>query len=526
MEITNNDINIYKRFQKSPLFFIEKIWKLVPQPIKEEYKNEVQQYVTDKNFEKIHRFHFETFKKNNHITWQQWIFFLQIENALAGIGKKRISVSSGHGTGKTSALAMLILWFLFCFKDAQIPCTAPTSEQMHDILWKEISIWLDKMPKKIKELYEWQTGYLRIKERPDTWFARAKTARKEAPEALAGVHGRFVMFVIDEASGVPNEIFNIAEGALTGENVLVIMISNMTRREGYFFDSHHSDKGAWQTLVFDSEESPIVEQRFVERIIAKHGKDSDEFRIRVKGLPPKEGVIDDSGYVQLFSEKDLRFGESREFVGPIRIGIDPAGEGKNKTKWVARDSFHARVIAEEKQSTGKSIAQKTLTILESLEIEKDGNNIYVDAFGEGVYAIQELAGAGIAVRAINTGDKPNDSERFLNIRSETAFLLKQWIRSEGEIVPTEDTKRQMLSIKFRRELSGKIKLKSKREMIKDGEESPDEFDALCLTFVDGIDMVSEKSNDYQPPHETATEYEGAFENVHKRFISEEELAKM
>jgi len=231
--MTKNDIELYKRFQQSPILFIEKMWKMTP-----ERDN-------------------KKFIKGKNITWQQHDILLAVEEALHG-DKKRISIRSGHGVGKSAVLSWLIIWYLFCFKDAQIPCTAPTSDQMHDVLWKEVAKWLDKLPAVIKEKYDWSANYVRIKESPETWFARAKTARKEKPEALAGIHGDFVLFLIDEASGVPQEIFNTAEGALTEDNIIVIMISNPTRLIGYFYDSHHNDKDNWHTLNFSSIDSPIV----------------------------------------------------------------------------------------------------------------------------------------------------------------------------------------------------------------------------------------------------------------------------
>jgi hypothetical protein len=163
------------------------------------------------------------------------------------------------------------------------------------------------MPKPVREKYEWTNGYIRITESPETWFARAKTARKENPEALAGVHGDFVMYIVDEASGVPEEIFNTAEGALTGDNVLVILISNPTRLIGYFYDSHHKDKESWQTLGFSSIDSPLVDKEYVSRIISKHGEDSDEYKIRVLGEFPREDTMDDKGYIAYFLKTTLRF---------------------------------------------------------------------------------------------------------------------------------------------------------------------------------------------------------------------------
>jgi hypothetical protein len=108
------------------------------------------------------------------------------------------------------------------------------------------------MKPELSDLFDWTAGYIRVKENPETWFARARTARKEAPEAIAGVHGDYVMIAVDEASGVPEEIFKSAEGSLTGANVLVLLIGNGTRNEGYFYDTHHAFAYMWQTASFDS----------------------------------------------------------------------------------------------------------------------------------------------------------------------------------------------------------------------------------------------------------------------------------
>lgn len=357
---------------------------------------------------------------------------------------------------------------------------------MHDVLWKEIALWLGKMPQFMRDKYEWTTGYLRITESPETWFARAKTARKENPEALAGVHGESVMFVIDEAAGVVDEIFNVAEGALTGENVLVLMISNPTRLRGYFYDSHHSDKRAWQTYQFSSEDSPIVDREFVQRILNKHGEDSDEYKIRVRGQFPAEDAVDDRGYVPLFLEKDIR--ETRgevDFVN-ARMGVDPSGEGEDETVWVIRDRFRAKVLAKEKISTPKSIAEKTMTLAAQYDIPN--LNVFMDTFGEGADSAIELANSGFRVNSVNVGKKPNDENTFLNIRAEAFQRIKQWLKKDGELIASPDWK-ELLDIRFKRNLQGKIQIMSKQDMRKEGVNSPNVADALMLTF-------AEEDNEY------------------------------
>ena len=367
-----------------------------------------------------------------------------------------------------------------------------------------MSKWVQKLPDGVKEKFEVTTNYIRITESPDTWFARAKTAKKGAPEALAGVHGDHVLFLVDEGSGVPIEVFNTAEGALTGENVLFVMISNPTRLIGYFFDSHHGDKKNWQTLSFDSNESPIVDKAYVGRIIEKHGVDSDEFRIRVQGKFPKEDAVDDKGYVPLIAKEKVVYTSNRELVGKKRLGVDCAGAGKDYTVWVLRDAFRARVLAREKVSHPLGIALKTLTLMSEFGVSAD--EVYVDIFGVGAQVPVELAIAKKFVNGVQVGDHPEfqeDRDRFLNIRALASWRVREWLYRGGELIGKEDWD-CIYSMRYRRELSDKIKMMSKEEMRKEGYRSPDEFDALMLTFVEPEDSGEirvinsrPKTNEYQ-----------------------------
>lgn len=502
-------------FQELPSLFIEHMWGLTPQPMHEDYYDVAQEAIDAGEWDQFRPEWFLPFVKGKHITWQQWVIVLAVERAIAGAGPKRITVSSGHGTGKDAIGAMLILWYLFCHKDAQVPCTAPSTEQMYDVLWKEIAKWLKRMPKPVQDLYDWTASYLRMVEAPETWFARAKTARKESPEALAGVHSDYVFMFVDEASGVAEEIFNTAEGALTNENIIVFLISNPTRIIGYFYDSHHEKcskcsarwshiggeahwKGGdsncehevvkaaqWQRIQLNSEQSPIVDEGFVAGIIAKHGMDSDEYKIRVKGVFADEDSVDDQGYVPLVNREDLI--EIRDVgawrPGWARLGVDPAGQGKNKTEWVLRDRFRAKVIASEDKSTGVSIASKTITLMNLYSIPDW--QVTVDSFGVGIDAVQELAMDGYKVLAVNTGDSCKDKAdhaQFVNIRAMIGWKTRLWLKKGSELVRNKKWV-QCTVIRYRRQLSGKLKIMDKLEMRKRNIASPDAYDALSLTFV-------------------------------------------
>jgi hypothetical protein len=478
-----DNVELYKSWQKSPAAFIEAMWGLKPQPLKKEYKERMEAHIKGYDLSQFEPEMFEPFIKGKHITWQQWLILLSIEFALKGVKSRKISIASGHGIGKSAILAMIVLWYLFCFKNAQVPCTAPSSDQMFDVLWKEIALWQGRMPEKIAELYEWQSAYIRIKESPQTWFARAKTARKESPEALAGIHSDFVLMVVDEASGVAQEIFNTAEGALTSSDILVLLIGNPTRTVGYFYDTHHTDKHNWQTFRFSSMDAPIVDKSYVDRIIELHGDRSDEYRIRVLGKFPKEDAMDMKGYLPLVTREELHYTDDDQLASYVRLGVDPGGQGSDVTAYVVRDRFRAIIVGEEPKSDEKSTARRVLTLMDKYHVRD--HNVTIDNFGVGANVARELALShdmnNPRVHALNVGDKSGDDD-YVNIRAQAYWRMKQWIRRGGLLV---DDKRweELTNLRYRRELSGKMKIMGKVEMRKEGYKSPNFADALMLTFV-------------------------------------------
>src|SRR5208337_2389861 len=67
----------------------------------------------------------------------------QQQELLEAIAKPeaRVSVRSGHSTGKSTAMAAAIWWKLECFDYSKVPCTAPSAVQLRDILWAEVAKW-------------------------------------------------------------------------------------------------------------------------------------------------------------------------------------------------------------------------------------------------------------------------------------------------------------------------------------------------------------------------------------------------
>ena len=476
-------------YKKSPFPFIEDMWGLKPQPIKKEMQERFNVYFEDKRYNEISEDFFEPYKEGKHVTWQQVLILKAVEYAVQDKCKRRISVRSGHGIGKTTVFSWVLLWYLFCHFESQIPVTAPSQTQMYDALWKEVYKQLKRMPPAAQKLYDWQSSYIRMVERPQSWFARAKTARKEAPEALAGIHADHVMMLIDEASAVHEAIFNTAEGALTEESILVIMISNPTRNVGYFYESQRGkDIGAWERFKFSTIDCPRITDGYEERIIRKHGKGSDEYKIRVLGEFPDVEQIDDDGYTPLVAQSDIveidepKAMKNTIWIGTPILGIDPAGEGVDTTDWVIRDSFKAKLIKSEKTSTPKSIAAITRTIMGIHNVKAE--DTYIDSFGEGMKAAVELAKDGKDINAVNVGDQCKDDDDkilYLNQRALIYSRTKKWMRSGGELIRNKKWE-ELCSIKFRRNERSRIQIMSKVKMKKKGYRSPNCADALSLTF--------------------------------------------
>jgi hypothetical protein len=218
-------------------------------------------------------------------TWQQ-------RNLLKAIAEPeaRVSVRSGHSTGKSTAMAAAIWWKLECFDFSKVPCTAPSAGQLRDILWAEISKWFRNsiaasqaagMPPEywLSNLFEVTQDKVFCKGAPKEWFAVARTSRPETPDALQGFHASDItisddglsivenhnnarrgeiMFVVDEAAGVADVVFEVCEGALASPNSSLLMGGNPTRSSGYFANSHRHNRGDFTTLHFKSSDSPLV----------------------------------------------------------------------------------------------------------------------------------------------------------------------------------------------------------------------------------------------------------------------------
>lgn len=475
-----NDVEIIKSWRKSPLTCIKDVWGMEPQPLIHGISPEL-----DWSFYKPE--HFSPFIKGKHLTWQQWLIFRAVERGIRFEAPRRISVASGHGIGKSATEALLMLWFLLSFTDPQIPCTANTGDQLSDVLWKEVKKWLNKMPEELANEFDHQSAYVRMKYSPDTAFARARTAKKEAPEALAGVHADNVMMLVDEASGICNEVFETAEGALTNNNIFVFLISNPTRISGYFFETHNKDKANWQHMQFDSRESPIVDWQFVERIKEKYGEGSPQWCVRVVGQFP------DAEEDQLISRKLFDAAAARQ---PIRnltntrcLGIDPARYGGDRTAFVEKQGSFIAVVKVRKDQDVVATANDAM---ELIRVAKKENNPYdfvmIDVIGLGAGLFDVLRDRQkngdiddkTKLIPVNVSETAEEEGEHHNKRVELWHRLREYLAT-GYIDP--QLRDDCCAIKYGKpDAKGRNTLELKELTRERTGQSPDLGDGACLCF--------------------------------------------
>jgi len=416
-------------------------------------------------------------------TWQQ----AKILEAIKPHGAK-VSVRSGHGIGKTAALSWAMLWFLLTQpsekETLRIPCTAPSSHQLFDILWPEMSIWSNKMHDSFSQHLDHIGDTYWIRGHREERFAVARTARKEKPEALAGFHGDHMMFVIDEASGVEEAIFETAEGALSTRGSRVLMTSNPTRTDGYFYRSQVKEREYWTALNFSSLDSPLVDPMFPEKMERRYGADSSVYRVRVLGEFPEgsENTVIPLTNIEAAVNRDVRYDGSERIAG-----IDIARGGGDANAIVIRRGGEI-VFADRWWSMDLMVTTGRI-----MKHYKEGlfDIAYVDSIGLGAGVADRLAEQYVPVIPIQVSEQASHQELYNRLRDELWFLSRDFFAEKNcsfhkDLNPDlrEALIGELASVTYTYTSNGKLKVEGKDELKKrlgkDGL-SPNLADAFNLT---------------------------------------------
>ncbi len=428
------------------------------------------------------------------------------------------SVRSGHGIGKSAVESWAIIWFLCTRPFPKVPCTAPTQHQLFDLLWAEAAKWLRNSPALGRELV-WTKEKIYMRGHPEEWFAVARTATN--PDALQGFHAEHLLFIIDEASGVKDIVFEPILGSLSTGGAKLLMCGNPTRLTGFFYNSHHKSRASYNALHVDGRTSVRVDQDFVNKIIEMFGIDSDVFRVRVAGEFPKS--LADSFIVMEWAEKAAK--RMVESSGErLSLGVDVARYGDDSS--VVYPVFDQNRSGEPEvychndtmELAGNVILALKKYVSESPATMEFKVKVDCDGLGVGVYdrlkeqeddilkqmqAIreemaeqdrEESNAAGITLDIIEchfggAGGKLDDGDpvEFENSTGIMWGMVRKLLK-DGTLSIWNDDKliAQLSNRKYTVNSKGKIELEKKADMKKRGLSSPDIADALALALYNPV----------------------------------------
>ena len=296
-------------------------------------------------------------------------------------GTRKMSVKSGHGTGKSTTASWAMLWFLLLRFPNKVVVTAPTSSQLFDAMYAECRRWVNELPKELQQLLNVKSDRIELVSAPSEAFISCRTARAETPEALAGVHSDHVLLIVDEASGVPEQVFEAAAGSMSGHSATTLMLSNPTRSSGTFFESHNRMADSWWTRTWSCIDSPLVSDEFVDEMRLRYGEESNAFRVRVLGQWPlaDDNTIIPFHLVESAQHRDVEVYEDSKIVW----GLDVARFGNDATALCKRQGS---VITEVRSWRGLDLMQtcgRVVAEYNALPPSKRPSELLVDSIGLG-----------------------------------------------------------------------------------------------------------------------------------------------
>ena len=408
----------------------------------------------------------------------------------------RFATSSGHGIGKSTLSAWLIKFILDTRPFSMGIATATTADQLRIKTWGELGKW--HRISLTQHWFDYNTGRgsmsLVNKRFPERWRCDGQTAKEENSESFAGLHAvnSTPFYLFDEASGVPNKIYEVREGGATDGEPMRFDFGNPTRNTGYFYENCVG-KFSKRYIVtkIDSRDVAITNKALFEEWAEDYGEDSDFFKVRVRGEFPSAGDI------QFISGDDVTAAQNREVPpqsinrhAPLLIGVDVARFGDDESVIWPRVGDDARSwpIKRMKGVDTVRLVGEIINIIrefEKLGVKCDG--LFVDGGNTGGAVVDMLRGLNYDPFEVQFGAKAVDGKTYRLAMDEIWGKMKEHIKTRL-VLPRRNEKNsqelydQLTQRQFGYTLKQQIALESKTDMKARGISSPDIPDALAVTY--------------------------------------------
>lgn len=414
---------------------------------------------------------------------------VEVLQALVLSGLRRFALKASKGPGKSTLLAWAIWWFLATRLHPKVVCTSITEDNLRDGLWTELAKWRAQSPF-LLAAFDWKKERIEAVDHRETWWASARTWPKggdssQQAHTLAGVHADNVLFVLDEAGGIPDAVAAAAEGGLAnvgeGREALLLIAGNPTHLEGPLYRACTSERALWWVKEIsgdpdDPGRAPRVSVDWAREQIAKYGRDNPYVLVNVFGRFPPSSANALIGPNDVSVAMGRRLGEA-EYIEEVKIlGVDVARFGDDRSVIFARQG---RATWMPKVFRNLDLMELTGQVV--LTINKwHPDAIFIDnALGAGV--IDRLKQLGYRSMGVDFGGKALEV-KFANRRAEMWWKMAEWMREGGVLPDVPELTQELTAAIYRFDPHSKLLLEKKEEIKKRTGVSPDLADALALTF--------------------------------------------
>jgi hypothetical protein len=476
----------------------------------------------------------------NDVLGKRW-YSRQRDIAHAFMNNSRIAIKSGNGVGKSAIMADLITWIVATSDLDNTLCivSAPTLSQIEKVIFAYLKAnkGLAKsrgftLPGRITEVLEWKFDN---EEGGQFAVFGKRPSDRDITSSFQGTRKRKTIIFLDEAGGLPAEMFTAAEAVTTGADSKIFAIGNPDKRGTEFYrifnDTNLSQDWETQTIsVFDLPtftgekvyDDPEVEANFLSGLTSvdwvEHkkrawGVDSARYKAKVLGEFPDEG--DSTFFSQAVIDKayDLEIVEDND-VAPV-LGVDIARFGSDESRMYINRGGRIRLYDDGTENSGawsKTDLITTARKIHSAAQRVGAKLVNVDANGVGggvvdaLLTLEEFRDATYDVGAIMTANASPDNLRWFNQRAYQYDFLREGMSSGKFDISWEDLqlREELISQTYKFSAKGAVQITSKDEMKKNGLSSPDALDAVLLSTI-------EFNAGNTPQVGTIVEYEAEYE---------------
>jgi len=462
--------------------------------------------------------------------WQVQILTDLRDGLISASEAIQLARTSGHGIGKSALVAWIILWAISTMEDTKGVVTANTETQLKTKTWAEVNKWYRLFIG--KQLFNiTATGIFSVDpEHEKTWRVDMVPWSEKNTEAFAGLHnkGKRILVVMDEASAIPDVIWEVTEGALTDANTQIIWCAfgNPTQSKGRFRSCFPGGQFAhrWKSAAIDSRTVSFTNKEQIDRWIADYGEDSDFVRIRVRGMFPR---VDAQSFIPYELAKAATLREVPHLAGyRIRIGVDVGRFGDDPSVIYPRcgpdaRSFHIEVLL------GKDTMEVAAAVAAAYYRLK-AEMCFVDEGGVGGGVVDRLRMLRIPVVGVDFGsgaDGTNldDGAKYANKRAEIYGAVRNELQ-RGLCIPEHvpgnfsagmaglevTLVQELAAATYSHNTREEILLEKKKDIKQREGFSPNVADALATTYAlpEHIDLLSpmgvpiqqtpQQTDDYDP----------------------------